>query len=105
MVTRFCVYCGNEIPLDGKFCSKCGKGQQGSISSPAHAKEVQGHSKWPYLLPIFIGIIGGLIAYFWLRKEDPKTARNCLWLGIIVFIITFVIVLATGFKGQGLLAS
>lgn len=35
-----------------------------------------------FLLPIFFGIIGGIISYFILRKDDPKKARNCLYVGI-----------------------
>ena len=40
-----------------------------------------------FLLPIFIGLIGGIIAYFVLRQDDPKKAKNCLYLGIILAII------------------
>lgn len=34
-----------------------------------------------YILPIFLGWIGGLIAYFILRRDDPRKAKNCLYLG------------------------
>ena len=44
-------------------------------------------SNFWYLLPIFLGLIGGIIAYFVLRKDDPKKAKNCLYLGIILAII------------------
>ena len=44
-------------------------------------------SNWWFLLPIFIGLIGGIIAYFVLRHDDPKKAKNCLYLGIILAII------------------
>ncbi len=40
-----------------------------------------------FLLPIFLGLIGGIIAFFVLRKDDPKKAKNCLYLGIILAII------------------
>ena len=40
-----------------------------------------------FLLPIFLGLIGGIIAYFVLRQDDPKKAKNCLYLGIILAII------------------
>ena len=39
-----------------------------------------------FLLPIFFGIIGGIIAYFILRNDDPKKAKNCLYLGIALMI-------------------
>ena len=41
-------------------------------------------SNWWFLLPIFLAIIGGVIAYFVLRHDDPKKARNCLYLGFIL---------------------
>jgi len=44
-----------------------------------------------YLLPIFVGIIGGVIAYFVIKDDDPSKAKNCLWLGIILTVIDVVI--------------
>lgn len=38
-----------------------------------------------YLLPIIFSIFGGVIAYFVVRHGDPSKAKNCLWLGIILF--------------------
>ncbi len=35
-----------------------------------------------YLLPIFLTVIGGMIAYFVIRNDDPKKAKNCMYLGI-----------------------
>lgn len=55
-------------------------------------------SLW-FLLPIFLGVIGGIIAYFVIREDDPKRAKSCLYLGIIlaaVWIGLFVIPLAIG---------
>jgi 2-hydroxy-6-oxonona-2,4-dienedioate hydrolase len=37
-----------------------------------------------YLLPIFLGVIGGVAAYFYLRAGDPTLAKSTLWLGIIL---------------------
>jgi 2-hydroxy-6-oxonona-2,4-dienedioate hydrolase len=37
-----------------------------------------------YLLPIFLGVIGGVAAYFYLRANDPTLAKSSLWLGIIL---------------------
>ena len=44
-------------------------------------------SNWWYLLPIFLGIIGGIIAYFVLRKDDHQKAKKCLYLGLILLAI------------------
>ena len=40
-----------------------------------------------FLLPIFLSLIGGIIAYFILRHDDPKKAKNCLYLGIILQVV------------------
>lgn len=48
-------------------------------------------SNFWFLLPIFLSLIGGIIAYFVLRNDDPKKARNCLYLGIILQIIGLTI--------------
>ena len=47
-------------------------------------------SKWWYLLPIFIGIIGGLITWFALKNDDSKLAKNCLILGIVLDSIQII---------------
>jgi len=44
-----------------------------------------------FLLPIFLGLIGGIIAYFVLRQDDCKKAKNCLYLGIVLAVIGLVL--------------
>jgi hypothetical protein len=50
-----------------------------------------------FLLPILFGVIGGIIAFFILRQDDPRKARNCLYLGLVFMMIgiIFNIVIAT----------
>jgi cytochrome bd-type quinol oxidase subunit 1 len=43
-----------------------------------------------FLLPIFFGVIGGIIAFFILRQDDPQKAKNCLYLGIAFMIIGII---------------
>jgi len=50
-------------------------------------------SRWWYLLPIFLNIIGGVIAYFALRKDDRVKAKKTLILGIILLVVLAFIVL------------
>lgn len=45
-------------------------------------------SNWWYLLPILLNVIGGVIAYFILRDDDPRKAKNCLLLGVILTAIS-----------------
>ena len=56
----------------------------------------QTKSRWWYLLPIFVGIIGGVIAYFILRKDDPKLAKDCLLIGALVSGIFFAVGFMSG---------
>ena len=47
-------------------------------------------SNWWYILSIFISPIGGIIAYFAIRHDDPKKAKNCLIIGFVIFGIGIV---------------
>jgi len=41
-------------------------------------------SNWWYLAPILAGVIGGLIAYFVLRNDDPVKGKTCVCISITV---------------------
>jgi len=43
-----------------------------------------------FLLPVFLGIIGGVIAFFILRHDDPRKAKNCLYLGLVFMVIGII---------------
>lgn len=43
-----------------------------------------------YLLPVFMGAIGGLIGYFVLRKKDKWMAKRLLMWGMIFTIMSLV---------------
>ena len=44
-----------------------------------------------YLLPIFLNIIGGVIAYFVIRHDDPQKAKRCLIIGASIFAVNIVV--------------
>ena len=48
-------------------------------------------SNWWYLLPIFLGVIGGIIAYFALRRDDREKAKKCMYLGLILLAVGFLL--------------
>jgi len=48
-------------------------------------------SRWWYVLPIFFGLIGAIIAYFAIRRDDPQKAKKCLYLGIILTAINIIV--------------
>lgn len=53
--------------------------------------EVRKRSNFWFLLPILFNVIGGVIAYFIIKEDDPRKAKNCLWLGIILTALSFAI--------------
>lgn len=46
-----------------------------------------------YLLPIFLHVIGGLIGYFILRKNNSALAKKVLWAGIIFSAVMAAIII------------
>lgn len=54
-------------------------------------EHVKSRSQLWYLLPVFVGLIGGIIAYWILRRSDPKKAKKCLYLGIVLAIVGIAI--------------
>jgi len=66
-----------------------GKSSSNVSSQPSNVPVHRRSAAW-YLLPIFFTWLGGLIAFLVIRKDDPKKARNCLILGIILVLIYFI---------------
>ena len=48
-------------------------------------------SNWWYLVPIFLGIIGGVVAYFALRNDDRQKAKKCIYLGLILLAVGIIV--------------
>jgi len=106
----FCGHCGAEIDDNHKFCPKCGKSvskteQQDepikdntgqSIQDKTQMELTTKRSNFWYILPIIFGVLGGVIAYFILRKTDPQKAKICLFVGIGISVIYFAAIAASG---------
>ena len=45
---------------------------------------------------ILLTIFGGVIAYFVIKEDDPKKAKNCLYLGIILTVIWIAFSVVSG---------
>ena len=48
-------------------------------------------SSWWYILPILFGIIGGIIAYFAIRKDDLPKAKKCIYLSLIFLAVGILV--------------
>ena len=51
---------------------------------------VRQRSKTWYILPILLHIIGGVIAYYAVRQDDPRLAKRCLKVGLVFMGIQIV---------------
>lgn len=84
---KFCSNCGAEIDIKAKICPKCGVEQ---LLIPEKV------SNWWYVCPIFLGVIGGLVAWAFNKDRNPKKAMRFLIAGIVVSVIWFLVGFAMG---------
>lgn len=89
---------GRVIPIGTRTHTNNTEGETQTISD--RGKETYKYrSRWWFLLPILVNIIGGVIAYFALRHDDPRKALDCLWCGIALFgllLLPFAILIIIG---------
>ncbi|MGA9228848.1 MAG: hypothetical protein WBV92_01730 [Nitrosotalea sp.] len=55
--------------------------------------QVKRRSSFWFLLPIIFNVAGGIIAFFVIKEDDPKKAKNCLYLGLILAAIPIVLIM------------
>lgn len=61
---------------------------RGELHKPLRRNDEPLFSKIWYLLPIVLNLLGGLIAYFSLKKQDSDGAKNMLIIGLVSLVIT-----------------
>jgi type II secretory pathway pseudopilin PulG len=87
--TKFCPGCGGEIDAKAKICPQCG------VEQPLIIEKVS--SSW-YFLSIFLGIVGGIVAWAVNKDRDPKKAVRFLIVGLIFpFFLAIIGVLVSTF--------
>ena len=84
--TKFCSNCGAEIDIKAKICPKCG------VEQPLIPEKV---SNWWYVLAIFLGIVGGIIAWAVNKDRNPKKAIRFLIVGLVLPAIYIIGILAS----------
>lgn len=92
-----CPSCGRENPAGSAFCESCGAKLAAPLTSAAPAgqtavRQTPGKTSgaW-WLMPIFLGWLGGLVAWLIVRESDKSKAKRLLWLGIILTIVWIII--------------
>lgn len=98
----YCSSCGKNVADNVNFCPDCG----GNLTaSPSHGRAYvsKQRSSWWYLAPILFSIFGGIVAYFVIKNDDPTKAKNCLVIGVILFVIGIIISAAAGWPPKKLL--
>ena len=51
------------------------------------------------MLPVFVQVIGGIIAYYALKPDEPRMAKDCLYIGIALSVMNlggFLLILSMG---------
>lgn len=56
-----------------------------------HGNPKKKPNKAYYLLPIFLGIIGGVIGYFLLKDRDRKFAERLLIIGLVMIAVWWIL--------------
>jgi len=100
----YCPRCGKAYVGRPNFCIDCGLqlapgGQPSTASQPATpgSQSAERVSNWWWLVPILLTWIGGIIAYFAVRKRDSDKARNMLIAGIVLAFVVFMVGVASAF--------
>ena len=94
----FCQSCGRAIAETAAVCPNCGAPVKGmAMSNVAPSNAAQHVSGAWYLVPLFFGILGGIIAWAVNKDKDPKRARNLLIFGLLWTFVQLIIVIAVFF--------
>ena len=83
---KFCSNCGAEISAKAMICPKCGVAQ--------YKPDENVSSLW-YLVPLFFGFIGGIVAWAVNKDRNGTKARNMLVFGIIWSVLIAIFFGAT----------
>ena len=92
----FCPQCHTANSADSIFCDKCGFRIINQVQQPAtNQANMTGKTSgaW-WLMPIFMGWLGGLIAWLVVREKDKAKARSLLITGIVISVLWIAVAIA-----------
>ena len=104
----YCSSCGTANTAGSKFCNSCGvsliPGQVAAAPPPPAPSAVapspvsdtapkaagKTSGAW-WFLPLFFGLVGGLIAWALVKENDNSKAKKLLFFGIFITVFWFII--------------
>ncbi|MFC1866450.1 zinc ribbon domain-containing protein [Chloroflexota bacterium] len=91
-----CTNCGALNPGDSIFCESCGsklvfQEEPVVIRANRQSELTKKTSAAWWLLPVFLGWVGGLVGWVVVRDTDKGKARGILLLGIAMTVISLII--------------
>ena len=97
-----CQACGARISRYALYCPECG------AAIPKERREAipTERTSWAWwLLPLTLGVIGGIIAWALVKIKDPSKATYLFWFGLSLDVITLIISLVLRFTLNNEVAS
>ena len=85
-----CYFCGKELPQGNNYCIHCDH-ETNTVDPFVKTFNYKKRGAVWYLLPIFIGIIGGIIAYAVLRNSDPLKGQYCIIIGVVITVVGIIL--------------
>ncbi len=85
-----CYFCKKELPQGKNYCVHCD--HETNTTNPFEKTTIyKKRSVAWFLLPIFLGIIGGVIAFLIIRKDDPMKGAYCLIIGAVSMVVGIIL--------------
>ena len=81
-----CPKCGTVV--ESEQCTGCNAIYPDM--KPSKFDKKKSYAGW-YILSILLGFLGGIIAYAALRNENNVVAKNCLFVGIMIQVVSMII--------------
>jgi len=85
-----CYFCGKELPQDSNYCTHCDH-ETNTVDPFVKSFNYKKQSAAWYLLPILLGIVGGVVALIALRNRDPLKGQYCIIIGVVITVVGIIL--------------
>jgi len=91
--TKQCPQCGKDVLIGFKLCPHCDFDWTLPYR-PSHTSYVKKPTSLWYLVPLLLGLIGGVLGYIAVKDEDKEMAETLLVIGIVMSFIDILVIWA-----------